>query len=117
MSDLRPRIDPRRGDIEDDASSSKRRSLLSLAGSLLAEISIAKLAVAWMLLIVFPSLMLGIAPIVVSIWFNKLSDRVTSSLAEIWSAILLAALVALGWFGGRRMFQLAERSFWSLNSL
>ena len=67
------KIDPRQGDIEDDASSSKRRSLLSLAGSLLAEISLPKLAVAWMLLIVFPGLMLGVAPIVASIWFNKLS--------------------------------------------
>lgn len=44
-------IDPRRGDVEDDASSSKRRSLLSLAGSLLAEISLPKLAVAWFVLI------------------------------------------------------------------
>ena len=114
---MRPKIDPRRGDIEDDASSSKRRSLLSLAGSLLAEISLPKLVVAWMLLIVLPGLMLGVAPIVASIWFNKLSDRFASSLAGVWSAILLAALVALGWFGGRRIFRLAEHSFWSLNSL
>ena len=114
---MRPKIDPRQGDIEDDASSSKRRSLLSLAGSLLAEISLPKLAVAWMLLIVFPGLMLGIAPIVASIWFGRLSDRFASSLAGVWSAILLVALVALGWFGGRRVFRLAERSFWSLNSL
>jgi hypothetical protein len=114
---VRPKIDPRQGDIEDDASSSKRRSLLSLAGSLLAEISLPKLAVAWMLLIVLPGLMLGIAPIVASIWFNKLSDKFVSSLAGVWSAILLAAFIALGWFGGRRIFRLAERSFWSLNSL
>jgi hypothetical protein len=114
---VRPKIDPRQGDIEDDASSSKRRSLLSLAGSLLAEISLPKLAVAWMLLIVFPSVMLGIAPIVASIWFNKLSDKFVSSLAGVWSAILLAAFIALGWLGGRRIFRLAEHSFWSLNSL
>ena len=43
---MRPEIDPRRGDIEDDASSSKRRSMLSLAGSLLVEISLPKLLVA-----------------------------------------------------------------------
>jgi hypothetical protein len=43
--DLKPSLDPRRGDIEDDASSSKRRSLLSLAGSLLAEVSILKVVV------------------------------------------------------------------------
>ena len=33
---MRPILDPRNGDIEDDASSTKRRSLISLAGSLLA---------------------------------------------------------------------------------
>jgi Calcineurin-like phosphoesterase len=117
MSDLRPRIDPRRGDIEDDASSTKRRSLLSLAGSLLAEISIPKLAVAWVWLIVVPSLMLGVAPIVASIWLSKVSDKVATSLAGVWSAILLAGLIALGWFGGHRILRLTERSFWSLNSL
>jgi hypothetical protein len=37
---MKPILDPRDGDIEDDASSTKRRSLLSLAGSLLVEISL-----------------------------------------------------------------------------
>ena len=36
-------VDPRRGDIEDDASSTKRRSMLSLFGSMLVEISLPKL--------------------------------------------------------------------------
>ena len=60
---MTPILDPRNGDIEDDASSTKRRSLLSLAGSLLAEISLPKLAIAWMLLIGFPGLLLGAAPL------------------------------------------------------
>ena len=114
---MTPTIDPRRGDIEDDASSPKRRSMLSLAGSLLVEISLPKLVVAWLLLIVFPGLMLGLAPIVASIWFGKITDRLAYSLTEIWSAIFVAFFVGLGWFGGRRVFQLAERGFWSLNSL
>jgi hypothetical protein len=114
---LKPTVDPRRGDIEDDASSSKRRSLLTLAGGLLAEISIPKLVVAWMLLIGAPGLMLGIAPILAMIWFSKLSDKVTSPPVGIWAASLLAVLIALGWFGGHRLFRLAESSFWSLNSL
>jgi hypothetical protein len=88
-----------------------------LAGSLLAEISIAKLAVAWMLLIGIPGIVLGIAPIVAMIWLSKLSDRITSPLAGIWAATLLGVLIALGWFGGRRLFRLAENNFWSLNSL
>ena len=49
---MRPVIDPRSGDIEDDASSTKRRSLLSLAGTLLSEISLPKLVMAWMLMLV-----------------------------------------------------------------
>ena len=114
---MTPTIDPRRGDIEDDASSPKRRSMLSLAGSLLVEISLPKLVVAWLLLIVFPGLMLGLAPIVASIWFGKITDRLAYSLTEIWSAIFVAFFVGLGWFGGRRVLQLAERGFWSLNSL
>jgi hypothetical protein len=114
---LRPAIDPRGGDIEDDASSSKRRSLLSLAGSLLAEISLPKLVVAFTLLVVVPGLALGIAPIAAAIWFGKLSSKLASALAGVWPALLLVIVVAVGWFGGRQLLRLAENSFWSLNSL
>ena len=114
---MKPVIDPRRGDVEDDASSSKRRSLLSLAGSLLAEISLPKLAVAWFLLIVGPGLVLGVAPVVAAIWLNKLSTRLEYPVAGIWPLLILAVLVAVGWFGGHTLFRLAEQSFWSLNSL
>ena len=47
-------------------SSTKRRSILSLAGNLLAEISLAKLAVSWTLLIGLPGLVLGASPLLVS---------------------------------------------------
>ncbi len=114
---MKPAIDPRRGDIEDDASSTKRRSLLSLAGSLLAEISLPKLLVAFTLLMVVPGLMLGVAPIVAAIWFGKLSSKFATALAGFWPAILLVIVIVVGWFGGRPLFRLAENSFWSLNSL
>ncbi|MGZ9020528.1 MAG: hypothetical protein ACXW3S_11315 [Rhodoplanes sp.] len=55
-------IDPRRGDAEDDASSTKQRSMLSLAGSLLAEISLPKLVVVWVLLVGGPAVLIGTAP-------------------------------------------------------
>ena len=101
---LRADIDPRRGDIEDDASSTKRRSLLSLAGSLLAEISIPKLLTAWLLLIVLPGLLLGVAPIVASVWLascpSKFAYVADGSLAASCCSSLVAAL---GWFGGRRV--------------
>src|SRR5262245_41575160 len=114
---LRPAIDPRRGDIEDDASSSKRRSLLSLAGSLFAEISLPKLAVAFTLLVVVPALTLGVAPILAAIWFGKLSSKLATALTGVWPAILLLIVAVVGWFGGLPLFRLAENSFWSFNSL
>ena len=114
---MKPVIDPRCGDVEDDASSTKRLSLLSLAGSLLAEISLPKLAVAWFLLIVGPGLVLGVAPVVAAIWVSKLSSRLEYPIAGIWPLVILVVLVGVGWFGGRTLFRLAENSFWSLNSL
>jgi hypothetical protein len=65
---MRPILDPRDGDIEDDASSTHQRSLLSLAGSLFSEISLPKLFFVWILLLVVPALLLGVAPLLVSAW-------------------------------------------------
>lgn len=110
-------VDPRRGDIEDDASSTKRKSLLSLAGGLLAEISLAKLVVAWGLLLVLPGLLLGLAPIVASDWVRALSEAIVAFTIGIWSLFLLAILITFGWFGWRTLFRLAENNFWSLNSI
>jgi hypothetical protein len=110
-------IDPRDGDIEDDWSSTKRRSLLSLAGTLAIEISFPKLAIALLLLIVIPALTLGMAPLLASAWVNKISDKVTSPVNRIWPALALFALIVVGVIGGRKLFRLAESSFWSVNSL
>src|SRR5882724_3638840 len=114
---MRPVIDPRGGDIEDDASSTKRRSMLSLAGSLLAEVSLPKLLVAWTLLLVLPALTLGVAPIIVSFWVDTFAVKFSAALAGIWSLLLLMLVAAVGWFGGRQLFRLVENSFWSLNAL
>ena len=114
---MTPILDPRNGDIEDDASSTKRRSMLSLAGSLLAEISLPKLALAWMLLIGFPGLLLGAAPLLVSIWIAAVWSHAANIFYEILPVLLLPLLMAIGWFGGRPLLRLAESSFWSLNAL
>ena len=114
---MTPILDPRNGDIEDDASSTKRRSMLSLAGSLLAEISLPKLAIAWMLLIGFPGLLLGAAPLLVSIWIAAVWSHAANIFYEILPVLLLPPLMAIGWFGGRPLLRLAESSFWSLNAL
>jgi hypothetical protein len=110
-------IDPRGGDVEDDASSTKRRSLLSLAGSLLAEISLPKLILSWIMLFIVPGLLLGLAPLVASALVSMISRKITSPLLGVWPALLLVAVVAVGLFGVRALFRMAESNFWSLNSL
>ena len=114
---MKPLIDPRHGDLEDDASSTKRGSLLSLAGSLLAEISLPKLALSWTLLFLVPGLLLGLAPLVASAWVSLVKDKIASPLIGIWPALLLMLVLAVGLFGARSLLRMAENSFWSLNSL
>ena len=114
---MTPILDPRNGDIEDDAASTKRRSLLSLMGSLLAEISLPKLVLVWMLLIGFPGLLLGAAPLLASLWIASVVSKVANLFTEVLPALLLLPLVAIGWIVGRPLLQLAENSFWSLNAL
>ncbi len=114
---MRPLIDPRHGDVETDVSSTKRRSLLSLAGSMLVEISLPKLVIAWTLLLLVPGLLLGLAPIAVSDWVRTLSGTVATLAIGVWSLIVLAAILALGYFGWRALFRLVENSFWALNSI
>lgn len=114
---MNPVIDPRDGDVEDDASSTKRHSLLSLAGSLLAEISLPKLILSWTTLFIVPALLLGLTPLIASAWVVAVSRKITSPLLGIWPAALLVAVLAVGLFGVRSLFRMAESSFWSLNSL
>ena len=106
-----PLIDPRRGDVEDDVSSTKSRSLLSLAGSLLAEISLPKLILTWLLLVAFPSVFLGLAPLVLSAWLTALSHTLLVAYSGIGAFLLLALVAAIGWFGGRPLFRFVEGIF------
>ena len=112
----RPILDPRDGDAEDDVSSPKQKSLLAIAGSLLAEISLTKLLLAWIVSIVLPAAVLGLAPLIVTAWVGG----VFSKLLELYgfgAALLLLAIVAAGWFGWRPLFRIAETNFWALNAL
>lgn len=109
-------IEPRAGDAEDDASSTKKRSLAAIAGSLLGEINLAKLVVAGVILGLLPGVLLGLAPLVVTAWLSKVSGRF-SELASIGSVLIFGLIGAVGWLGARPLFRTAERSFWSLNSL
>ncbi|MEH2518901.1 hypothetical protein V1279_004474 [Bradyrhizobium sp. AZCC 1610] len=109
-------IDPRHGDIEDDAASPGQRSLLAIAGSLLVEISLPKLLFAWTVLLLLPAVLLGLAPLLVSAWFSTLSEQL-ATLTEIGTALALLAIVAVGWIGWRPLLRIAEVNFWSLNAL
>ena len=81
---VKPIVDPRHGDVEDDASSTKTNSLLSMAGSLLGEISLAKLIVAWLILFIVPAVVLGLAPLIASAWIAKLGAKLASPLLSGW---------------------------------
>lgn len=110
-------IDPRHGDIEDDASSTKRRSMLSLFGSMMVEISLPKLIIAWIMLLVVPGLLLGLAPIVFVEWLTIVTDKLASLVIGLWSLLILGSLIAVAWFGWRALFRMAEKNFWALNSI
>jgi 3',5'-cyclic AMP phosphodiesterase CpdA len=109
-------IDPRQGDIGDDASSPGERSLLAIAGSLLVEISLPKLLFAWTVSLLLPAVLLGVAPLVASAWLATVSEHILQ-LTEVGTALVLVVVVALGWFGWRPLFRIAEANFWALNAL
>ena len=109
-------VDPRHGDVEDDAASPGQRSLLAIAGSLLVEISLPKLLFAWTVLLLLPAVLLGLAPLLVSAWFSTLSEKL-ATLTGIGTALALLAIAAVGWIGWRPLLRLAETNFWSLNAL
>jgi hypothetical protein len=114
---MSPVLDPRLGDVEDDASSTKVRSLFSLLGSLLVEISFPKLIWSCTALFLLPGLLLGLTPLVASAWVGMVSHKIVSPLLGIWPALALLTVLAIGLFGARSLFRMAESSFWSLNSL
>jgi predicted MPP superfamily phosphohydrolase len=108
--------DPREGDIEDDLASPKQRSLLAMAGRLLVEISLPKLAVAWTMLLVVPSLVLGLAPLLATAWLASASAHIVA-ITEAGAVLVLVAISALGWLAWRPLWRIAEDNFWSLNAL
>ncbi|HZC55285.1 MAG TPA: metallophosphoesterase [Xanthobacteraceae bacterium] len=109
-------FDPRQGDVEDDSASPKQRSLLAIAGSLLVEVSLPKLAFAWTVSILLPAVLLGAAPLVATAWLTKVSQT-AAQVTELGAVLILVAAVGLGWIGWRPLWRTAEVNFWSLNAL
>ena len=111
-----PLIDPRLGDFESDHAAPKQRSLLAIAGSLLSEISLTKLAVTWVIQILAPAVLLGLAPLILTAWIGEASNRLYEA-SEIGAIVVVIAAAAAAIFGWRPLFRLAELNFWSLNAL
>jgi hypothetical protein len=114
--DAKPLLDPRLGDAENDRSATAQRSLLSIAGSLLAEISLTKLVFAWSFSILLPAVLLGLAPLALTAWIGEASSRFMEA-TGVGAAIVVLAALAVAWVGWRPLFRLAETNFWSLNAL
>jgi len=109
-------LDPRWGDLEDDRAATSRRSLLSIAGSLLVEISPSKLLVACSLLILLPAFLLGLAPLLLSAWIGKIKSHLMEATGFGLLLVIIVAIV-ISWLGWRPLFRIAEQNFWSLNGL
>jgi hypothetical protein len=114
--DLEPLVDPRWGDVGDDSASPKQKSFLSIAGTLLVEISLPKLLFAATVLLLLPAVLLGSAPLVASAWLTTISTHLLQ-LTEIGAALIAIALVVVGTIGWRPLLRLAEINFWSLNAM
>jgi hypothetical protein len=112
----RPILDPRDGDAEDDASSPKQKSRLAIAGSLLAEISVTKLLLAWTASILLPAVILGLAPLIATAWVGDVFARVVE-LTGVGAGLVLLAVAGAGMIGWPPLFRAAEKNFWALNAL
>lgn len=110
-------IDPRRGDIQDDAASRHHRSLLAMAGSMVVEVNPVKLGLAALIMIVLPAVLLGLAPLLATGWYGLLPRGTADLVSDVVPLASLVAAIVVAWFGGRPLFRATERSFWSLTSL
>lgn len=113
----RPILDPRKGDIEDDASSPHGRSLVALAGSMLVEINLLKLALVTGIMIVLPALLLGVAPLLATGWLRLLPRQSAELVSDLAAGLTLIAALAAALLGGRALYRATERSFWALVSV
>lgn len=109
-------LDPRLGDFENDHSAMKQRSLLAIAGSLLGEISVTKLALSWLIQFLLPAVLLGMAPLILTAWIGEASSRFAEA-TGVGAALIVLTALAVTWFGWRPLFRLIESTFWSLTAL
>jgi predicted MPP superfamily phosphohydrolase len=109
-------FDPRKGDVEDDASSTVSKTLLRHAAGMLVEISLPKLALAFGSLVVVPAILIGALPIAVAWYARTVAHQVAWGvyLLVALALVLIAAVVV--WRFGKQVFRATEHNFWSLNA-
>ena len=61
-------------------------------------------------------MLLGLAPLVATAWLLKLS-RTAAQITGFGTAVILLAVIGLGWIGWRPLLRVVEINFWSLNAL
>ncbi len=110
-------LDPRLGDLENDHSAPKKRSMLAIAGSMLAEISVGKLVFAWFISILLPAILLGLAPVALTAWVGEARSRLAEATGVGVAVVVLLLAGGIAWLGWRPLFRIAETNFWSLNAL
>ena len=113
---LDPLVDPRWGDVGDDAVSPERRSFLAIAGSLVVEISLPKLLFAVTVLVLLPAVLLGMVPLLATAWITTISRHLLQQM-EIGAALTAVVLIALATVAWRPLVRIAEVNLWSLNAL
>jgi hypothetical protein len=109
-------VDPREGDAEDDVAAMQSRSLAAIAGGMLSEINLIKLATTFAALVLAPAALLGLAPLVVTGWLASVSAEVRA-VTTAGSLLILAGLLAVAWWSWRPLLKLVETNFWSLNAV
>lgn len=112
-----PIWDLRRGDADDNQTSPYGTGWKSLIFSNVLEFSYAKAALAFLILIVIPALLVGVAPSII-LTYGKHTLGTLASVGRNPTLIvflILACLIVLPLWAGRRFFSIVLHSFWHLH--
>jgi Calcineurin-like phosphoesterase len=108
--------DLRRGDADDNRTSPPGRGLRSIVLSAVLEFNYLQASIAFLLLIIGPALLVGIAPSVV-VTYGRLKFHAVTSVGDnlIVAVVLLAILLGAALWIGRPFLVMAVDNFWHLH--
>lgn len=112
-----PIWDLRSGDADDNRTSPYGTGWKSLIFSNVLEFSYLKAVLAFLILIVIPALLVGIAPSIILTYSRHTLGTVASvgRSPTLWVVLVLAALIVLPLWAGRRFLSIALDNFWHLH--